>query len=356
MVSSHTAYLDIPELPLAARLVHIVPTLTTKSLLSIPQLCTNGCKAELDNEAIRIMRDDQVVLAGTRCLDTGLWHIDVTNPIPKTDVEEFDTLVSETETPSVPPPFSANAAAGSSKPADLVAFSHAALWSPALSTLEKALEKKYISNIPGLSQQLLRKYPPHSRATVKGHLDQLRQGTKSTKSKSPPVEDFEFPFELSANNETQSHECFAALIPPTGLIYTDQTGRFVCPSETGNNYLMVLYDYDSNAILAEAIPNRTKKSLLAAFTKLHAQLCAVGLHPKYQRLDNECSDIMKEFMTEQGIKHQFVPPNKHRRNAAERAIRTLKNHLIAGFCSLDENFPLSCWDKTLPHGLMALTH
>jgi Reverse transcriptase (RNA-dependent DNA polymerase) len=258
------------------------------------------------------------------------------------------------DTPSSPTPFSANAAAGSSKPADLVAFAHAALWSPALSTLEKALEKKYISNIPGLTQQLLRKYPPNSRATAKGHLDQLRQGTKSTKSKSPPVEDFEFPFELAANNETRSHECFAALIPPTGLIYTDQTGRFVCPSETGNNYLMVLYDYDSNAILAEAIPNRTKKSLLAAFTKLHAQLCAVGLRPKYQRLDNECSDIMKEFMTEQGIKHQFVPPNKHRRNAAERAIRTLKNHLIAGFCSLDENFPLSCWDKTLPHGLMAI--
>jgi hypothetical protein len=224
MVSSHTAYLDIPELPLAARLVHIVPALTTKSLLSIPQLCTNGCEAVLDNEAIRIMRDDQVVLAGTRCLDTGLWHIDVTNPIPTTESVEIDTLVSKIDTPSGPTPFSANAAAGSSKPADLVAFAHAALWSPALSTLEKALERKYISNIPGLSQQLLRKYPPNSRATAKGHLDQLRQGTKSTKRKSPPVEDFEFPFELSANNETRSHKCFAALIPPTGLIYTDQTG------------------------------------------------------------------------------------------------------------------------------------
>jgi hypothetical protein len=150
MVSSHTAYLDIPELPLAARLEHIVPALTTKSLLSIPQLCTNGCKAVLDNDAIHIMRDDQAVLAGTRCLDTGLWHIDVTNPILKSESEESDTPVSKTETLSDPPPFSANAAAGSSKPADLVAFAHAALWSPALSTLEKALEKKYISNIPGL--------------------------------------------------------------------------------------------------------------------------------------------------------------------------------------------------------------
>jgi hypothetical protein len=40
---------------------------------------------------------------------------------------------------------------------------------------------------------------------------------------------------------------------PTGQIYTDQTGRFVTPSSTGHNYLLVLYDFDSNAILAEPI-------------------------------------------------------------------------------------------------------
>jgi hypothetical protein len=117
---------------------------------------------------------------------------------------------------------------------------------------------------------------------------------------------------------------------------------------------MVLYDYDSNAVLAEPVPNCTKKSLLAAFTTLHAQLCDAGLCPQYQRLDNECSDIMKDFMKEQNIKYQLVPPGVHCRNAAERAIRTLKNHLIAGFCSLDENFPLSLWDKLLPHALMSL--
>jgi hypothetical protein len=51
---------------------------------------------------------------------------------------------------------------------------------------------------------------------------------------------------------------------------------------------------------------------------------------------------------------RLLPPDKQRRNAAERAVCMLKNHLIAGFCSLDENFLLSCWDKTLPHALMAI--
>jgi hypothetical protein len=31
----------------------------------------------------------------------------------------------------------------------------------------------------------------------------------------------------------------------------DQTARFVIPSSTGNNQLLVAYDYDSNSIHAE---------------------------------------------------------------------------------------------------------
>jgi hypothetical protein len=38
-----------------------------------------------------------------------------------------------------------------------------------------------------------------------------------------------------------------------GLIYTDKTGRFPVASSKGNKYIMILYDYDSNAILAQSI-------------------------------------------------------------------------------------------------------
>jgi hypothetical protein len=43
--SSHTALLDIPALPLAARVAHIFPKLTSASLLSIGLLCDHGCTA-----------------------------------------------------------------------------------------------------------------------------------------------------------------------------------------------------------------------------------------------------------------------------------------------------------------------
>ncbi len=44
------------------------------------------------------------------------------------------------------------------------------------------------------------------------------------------------------------------------------------------------------------------------------------------------------------IHFQLVPPDVHCRNAAERAIRTWKNHFIAGLCSTDPTFPMAEWD------------
>jgi hypothetical protein len=50
-----------------------------------------------------------------------------------------------------------------------------------------------------------------------------------------------------------------------GQIYSDQTGRFPVIFSKGNKYIMVLYEYDGNAILAEPIKNRTAADLLRAF-------------------------------------------------------------------------------------------
>jgi hypothetical protein len=49
-----------------------------------------------------------------------------------------------------------------------------------------------------------------------------------------------------------------------------------------------------------------------------------------------------------------VPPGLHRRNAAERAIRTVQNHFIAGLCSVDPNFPIHLWDRLVPQAEISL--
>jgi hypothetical protein len=74
---------------------------------------------------------------------------------------------------------------------------------------------------------------------------------------------------------------------------------------------MILYDYDSNAILAEALRNRTGPEILRAYKKIHQTLLVRGHCPKLQCLDNEASNIYKKIMHEQDVDFQLVPPNVH---------------------------------------------
>ena len=48
------------------------------------------------------------------------------------------------------------------------------------------------------------------------------------------------------------------------------------------------------------------------------------------------------------MEYQLVPPHIDQRNASERAIRTFKNHFIAGLARTDTNFPLLNWCCLLP--------
>jgi hypothetical protein len=47
-------------------------------------------------------------------------------------------------------------------------------------------------------------------------------------------------------------------------------------------------------------------------------------------------------------------PHCHRRNAAERAIRTFKEHFVAGISSVDPKFLLNLWDRLLPQAEITL--
>ena len=57
---------------------------------------------------------------------------------------------------------------------------------------------------------------------------------------------------------------------------------------------------------------------------------------------------MKITFEEADVKYQLAPPNVHSHNAAERVIRTLKNHLIARLCLCNTRFPTREWDTLIP--------
>jgi hypothetical protein len=50
---------------------------------------------------------------------------------------------------------------------------------------------------------------------------------------------------------------------------------------------MILYDYDSNSIMAQPIKDRTALELLRVSQVMEHELVARGLKPKLMRLDNE---------------------------------------------------------------------
>ena len=101
--------------------------------------------------------------------------------------------------------------------------------------------------------------------------------------------------------------------------------------------------------------NRKKASQIKAVTTIIRKLKVAGLRPTFHILENEVSTDLIEFLeTDEKITVQSAPVICHQRNAAERAIRTFKNHFIAGLCTAHKKFPLNKWDSLLPQAFITL--
>jgi hypothetical protein len=83
------------------------------------------------------------------------------------------------------------------------------------------------------------------------------------------------------------------------------------------------------------------------------ELVERGLTTKLVKLDNEASKLLKAYLYKQDITFQLLPSYSHRQSSAERAIRSFKDHLIAGLCSTNQYFPMHLWDRLLPQAVMA---
>ena len=105
-----------------------------------------------------------------------------------------------------------------------------------------------------------------------GHLARVRKNVRSTKETEPTVDELineEYkdpeiipPGKQPLNREHQVGIHVIDFEELKGLLATDQTGRFPITSRLGNAYIMVLYDFNSNAILATGIKSRKKENLI----------------------------------------------------------------------------------------------
>jgi hypothetical protein len=112
-------------------------------------------------------------------------------------------------------------------------------------------------------------------------------------------------------------------------------------------YLSVFYDENSNYIHVEAINNQSAKSLLAA-TKSAIKFFTARESPIIEfRLDNQISDQVRNYLSKEKITIDLTPVGQHRRNKAERAIRTYKNHFTSSLAGVDKECPLELWPDFL---------
>ena len=200
---------------------------------------------------------------------------------------------------------------------------------------------------PNLTPKDIRRYLQPSLSTAKCHLNQQRQRRRKPLTEETPP----------APIPTRTHTIHAATLDPklpTSNSFSYLTGRFPIQSNRGANYIFVLYDNDNNAILVRPLRNRSAQEIQRVFTSVHAYLVAWGLRPRLHTLDNEASTSLKDLLTAEHVEYQLVPPHIHRRNSAERAIQTFKNHFIAGLASTDPNFPLSNWCRLFPQAELNL--
>jgi hypothetical protein len=99
---------------------------------------------------------------------------------------------------------------------------------------------------------------------------------------------------------------------------------------------------------------RSASEWVKAYDSIHQELSVKGFKPKLQTLDNEVSTALKNFFTVNNIAYQLVPPHCHRLNPAERAIRTFKEHFVAGLSLFEPSFPMHLWDRLLPQAEITL--
>lgn len=330
--STHTGILDLPDIPISARRAHIFDDsdLTAGSLLSIGLLCDAGLQVVYDKHHVKVYNDQKVVLQGYRDYISKLWMFDICHE-PEEQQHHFTASVNTQ--------------------ADRVAFWHAALGSPTLPTWLKAMKKKFM-DLPGITRDMIMRHPPNSTATAKGHLDRTRQGQRSTKPQSE-YDDTAFPITIL----TKSHATTTVLTKVwamTGQEYTDITGRLPVASYSGKQYIMIMYNEDSNYIHAIPMASRKASNFVAAYAAGVEFFTRHGFTPRFERLDNETSDALSKYCESKNIVIQYVPPHNHRANKAERSIRTFKNHFIAMLCTTHPDFPLQAWEHLIPQAELTI--
>ena len=205
----------------------ILPQLCSSSLISLGQLCNDGCTVTLDKYYLKVKKNNTTIMQGIRNFNDGLWDIPVVknyiqtnnyiSPPPsaimqqstfqtpsktvkqqrrnsstssiqllKREYDCLDSLIDANYTDQCINKHNkishkANVILRKKQThVDLIKYLHKACFSPTISTFSKAIKNNHFTSWPGLTVPLVTKHLPKSVATSQGHLTSERQGLQST--------------------------------------------------------------------------------------------------------------------------------------------------------------------------------
>ncbi len=103
-----------------------------------------------------------------------------------------------------------------------------------------------------LTECNVNKYYPETSETSKGHMNQTRKNVLSTKAIQPPLETCDT---LQLHGK-KVRDIYTTMYDVHKTMFSDQTGQFPICLQSGNKYIMVLVEINSNAILVESMKSR----------------------------------------------------------------------------------------------------
>jgi len=271
-----------------------------ENLVGIGPMCDAGYTVSFTDEAVVISKDDGVpILHGWREQDgPKLWRISL---LPDHDSVETVITGPTTQRESLV----AYSAYDLPSVEALVRYFHAAAGFPVKDTWLSAIKAGHFDSWPGLTYKNAAKYCPMSDETLKGHMVQTRQNVRSTRPTQGPLK-----FQRSTTVPTIDSAAFSPEPREVGKqpnqlylkthhiskLYTDDTGRFPFRARSGNQYVMVAYHPDSNAILAVPFKTRADRHRLLAYAEIMQRLKDRNMAVDLQILDNEASAEYKQLI------------------------------------------------------------
>ena len=369
-----------------ARSAHIVPKVTD-SLLSTGKFADANYITVYDKNEVnyydatttKIVVSEAAVLTGWRCPKTKLWRVPLIEKPTNlntdtvlldhpTKLENLNSLYEVQTTKASRKQIRALLDQPTTKQYEhinnvyelpsieqTIRYLHTAAGHPTEETWLKAVSRGNYNSWPLIDVRNVREHFPQSEETQLGHMRGARQGVRSTRKvveidTTPEAriekkgDVFVTVYELNQDDRL------------TTTIFGDQTGDFPHVSSRNNKSIMVLHHVDSNSSWIEPLKSQTEGSLIAGRTRALERMRRQGIVPKHQILDNQCSARMKAAIAATTLSdgsisqmtNELVPPDEHRRNIAERAIQTCKDHFVGVLSGCPKSMPMHLWCRLLP--------